>query len=261
MGQGDCTVIQCPSRDGNVISIIDAGSKSRIGFNRMEVVNFLRLNEVTINSIFLTHPDEDHINYIDAILDAYNKNVSVYHSCDWTKYTERIRGRITSGHANPEIRVPRCCGQNCSQNQHSRTLCTKSGVRLKVIGSEHTGQNCETNKNGDSIVSTIEYQGVKTLIAGDFEGDEAFVQSFIECSGNDLSADIFRLSHHGADNEKANQRNFSRAINPSFVFSSSGLKANYGHPRCSLYNDFTSGELKLKKKSSLTYTLAILGGL
>ena len=89
VGQGDCTVIQCPSRDGNVISIIDAGSKSRIGFNRMEVVNFLRLNEVTINSIFLTHPDEDHINYIDAILDAYNKNVSVYHSCDWTKYTER----------------------------------------------------------------------------------------------------------------------------------------------------------------------------
>ena len=179
VGQGDCTVIQCPRPNGDgrsVITIIDAGSnRKKIGFNRVEVVNFLRLrergaNRVRIEYIFLTHPDEDHINYIDAILDAYNESVSVYHSCDWTKYTERIRGRITSGHADP-IKVPSCCGQNCNQNQHSRTLCMKSGVRLKVIGSEYTGQNCETNKNGDSIVSTIEYQGVKTLIAGDFEGD------------------------------------------------------------------------------------------
>ena len=252
VGQGDCTVIQCPSRDGNVITIIDAGSSRVTGFTRDDLVNFLELNEVTINSIFLTHPDEDHIKYIDDILKAYKDNVTVYHSCDWGKYTERTRAKVNSSYAR-EIRVPYCCGQNCNQNQHSRILCEKSGVRLKVIGSEYNNNNCANeDKNGDSIVSIIEYGQVKTLITGDFEGDENFINRYLDCVGRGpdsyLRANIFRLSHHGADNEKANQRNFLNAIKPEYVFSSSGLKDNYGHPRCSLYHYFNSGELKLTEE-------------
>ena len=240
VGQGDCTVIQCPLADSvgrSVITIIDAGSSSdRIGFNEEEVVHFLRLHEETvkIKSIFLTHPDLDHIKYIDAILDAYGRNVSVYHSCAWGMYRGRRRGNVYSSYAR-EIRVPYCCGQDCN---HLVPLCEVSDVTLKVIGSEYNNNNCTNNKNGDSIVSIITYGEVKTLIAGDFEGDEEFVQNFIDCPGNDLSADIYRLSHHGARNNLANQDNFLEEIDPSYVFSSSGLNGYYGHPRCSLYYYF-----------------------
>ena len=253
VGQGDCTVIQCPRRDGNKISIIDAGSSKGTGFTRHHLVNFLRLREVTIQSILLTHPDMDHINYIDDILNAYGRPVHVYHSCTWRPHYNRW---VTLRDGDQETRVPHCCGQHCIP--HTITLCeggnegNEGAVILRVIGSEYTNTNCAGNKNGDSIVSTIEYQGVKTLITGDFEGDEDFIRRYLDCVGRGpdsyLRADIYRLSHHGADNGKANQRNFSRAINPSYVFSSSGLKDNYGHPRCSLFNDFTSGELKLTKE-------------
>ena len=249
VGQGDCTVIQCPIADGGKITIIDAGSSRVTGFTRAHLVNFLRLDQVTIQSIFLTHPDLDHINYINAILDAYRRQVrrqvDVYHSCEWRKYTRRIRGRINPRYADP-TRVPYCCGETCN---HEVPLCEVSGVTLKVIGSENNNNNCANrNKNGDSIVSIIEYRGVKTLIAGDFEGDEAFVRNFIECPGNDLSADILRLPHHGAYNEESTEL-FLDAINARYVFSSSGFR--YGHPRCELYDYYITRRVAAPEEQQL----------
>ena len=247
VGQGDCTVIQCPRRDGNKITIIDAGSGTEgIGFNRERLVKFLSLrergaNRVTIQSIFLTHPDEDHINYIDAILNAYGSPVDVYHSCGWEHYNDLA-------HAHP-IQVPSCCGRNCIP---PITLCEggdQGNVILRVIGSEYTGNNCTNNKNGDSIVSTIEYRGVKTLITGDFEGNGEFVQNFIRDAGNLLRASIYRLSNHGAYNGNANRIEFLEAINAKYVFSSSGFL--YGHPRCELYDYYVTQRVEAPEEQKL----------
>ena len=233
VGQGDCTVIQCPRRDGNKISIIDAGSRTEgIGFNRERLVNFLRLrgaNRVTIQSIFLTHPDLDHINYIDAILNAYKENVTVYHSCHWKTYN----GRVQSPFAQHQ-RVNRCCGRDCQEY----VICPNTHVNLRVIASAFN-RCAGRHKNGDSIVSTIEYRGTKTLITGDFEGGRRFMQRFFRCAGDLLRADIYRLSHHGADNGIANRREFLNRINARYVFSSSGFL--YGHPRCELYDYYVNG--------------------
>ena len=43
---------------------------------------------------------------------------------------------------------------------------------------------------------------------------------------------VMRLSHHGADNNKAKTKAFLEAVNPIHAFSSSGLN---GHPQYSLY--------------------------
>ena len=253
VGQGDCTVIQCPRRDGNKISIIDAGSRTEdIGFNRERLVNFLRLrerdergaNRVTIQSIFLTHPDMDHINYIDAILNAYRRNVDVYHSCHWRTY----RRRVESPFAQHE-RVNRCCG-DCQEY----VICPNSHANLRVIASAFN-RCAGQHKNGDSIVSTIEYGGTKTLITGDFEGGKRFMQRFFQCAGNLLSADIYRLSHHGADNGKANRRAFLRAINARYVFSSSGFR--YGHPRCELYDYYVNDARLAVVREEHDYTCQI----
>ena len=255
VGQGDCTIIQCPRAHGGRITIIDAGSGRVTGFTQHHLINFLRLDEVTIQYIFLTHPDLDHINYIDAILNAYGRNVPVYHSCGWQPHYNHL---VTSQHANPKTRVPSCCGQNCIQRFPPITLCeggnqgNEDDVILRVIGSEYTGNNCTPNhKNEDSIVSIIKYGEVKTLITGDFEGSAAFVQNFINCPGNDLSADIYRLSSHGADNGNANRRNFLTAINARYVFSSSGFL--HGHPRCELYDYYINGA-RLAVVQEHTYT-------
>ena len=71
VGQGDSTVIQCPSQYGGNITVVDSGCcKSTNYMIAQNVTNFL--NGQTIEMIFLSHPDKDHINYVDAILQGQN---------------------------------------------------------------------------------------------------------------------------------------------------------------------------------------------
>ena len=244
VGQGDCTVIQCPKTDGDKITIIDAGSSKKIGFKGDDLVKFLRLGKdgVTIKSIFLTHPDKDHINYIDAILKAYGKKVPVYHSCEWSLYSVHVKSEHAKKHADHKI-VSKCCGKKGPKKcRTSLKLCTHA--TLNVIASGYN--DCRGSTNGDSIVSIITYKRVRTLLPGDFEGDKTFMKEFLDCVGredrSDLRADIFRLSHHGAYNNNTskltNTKEFLDAVKAQYVFSSSGFNNHYKHPRCELYDHY-----------------------
>uniref|UniRef100_A0A1X7UDQ7 Metallo-beta-lactamase domain-containing protein n=1 Tax=Amphimedon queenslandica TaxID=400682 RepID=A0A1X7UDQ7_AMPQE len=232
VGQGDSTVIQCPLADNGTITIIDAGSSKSTGFTKYDFVNYLKGQ--SIKYVILTHADTDHVKYIDPLLQMHDQPVTIYHSCSWSKYRSKVRSANTA-----KFRVTKCCGlEGCN---FSLPLCPNSKVVLNVIGSEYN--NCKKGTNGDSIVSIIKYQNISTLITGDFEGSKRFMRSYLSCVGNDpvssdLRADIYRLSHHGAYNGKANTEDFLKAVNASYVFSSSGLKSNYKHPRCELYDHY-----------------------
>lgn len=241
VGQGDCTVIQCPRELGGKISIIDIGSTSKIGFNREEVANYL--SGETIENVILTHADKDHINYLGSILkplapSAYPK---IYHSCNWESYRDEVEDHdIVDIETNPIIN---CCGKQCEiKNAHLKLplkICDKH-VTLKVLASGLMG--CKGKKgvsNGDSIVIQVDYNGIKTLISGDFEGNEKFIQGFLDCDGvsGSIQSQIYRLAHHGS--QYANSKKYLSAVNPNYVFSSSGFNQGYRHPRCNVYQDFS----------------------
>ena len=230
VGQGDCTVIQCPkdSKGGKgLISIIDAGASNRRGMGPEEVANFL--HGTRLNLVVLTHSDKDHHAYIDFILGGYKTKVNVYHSCCWGSYN------VKSPYANP-LEVYECgsikeCGVTLS-------LCPNAAVSLSVVASAFGGCKGNRAKNEDSIISKITYAGVSTLISGDFEGNVGFMRDFLAKGGADISSDIYRLCHHGAFNGKANTAEFLNAVGAKYVFSSSGYR--YKHPRCEVYNYYNN---------------------
>ena len=230
VGQGDCTVIQCPkdSKGGKgLISIIDAGASNRRGMGPVEVANFLL--GTRLNLVVLTHSDKDHHAYIDYILGGYKTKVNVYHSCCWGSYN------IKSPYANP-LEVYECgsineCGVTLS-------LCPNAVVSLSVVASAFGGCKGNRAKNEDSIISKITYAGVSTLISGDFEGNVGFMRDFLAKGGADIRSDIYRLCHHGAFNGKANTAEFLNAVGAKYVFSSSGYR--YKHPRCEVYNYYNN---------------------
>ena len=230
VGQGDCTVIQCPkdSKGGKgLISIIDAGASNRRGMGPEEVANFL--HGTRLNLVVLTHSDKDHHAYIDFILGGYKTKVNVYHSCCWGSYN------VKSLYANP-LEVYECgsikeCGVTLS-------LCPNAVVSLSVVASAFGGCKGNRAKNEDSIISKITYAGVSTLISGDFEGNVGFMRDFLAKGGADISSDIYRLCHHGAFNGKANTAEFLNAVGAKYVFSSSGYR--YKHPRCEVYNYYNN---------------------
>ena len=225
VGQGDCTVIQCPTQFGGEITIVDIGSKkSKTGFTSDKLMHYLYGQR--IEYLFLTHQDKDHINYVQELFSKLSEqNIPypiVYHSCPWDRYGIEV--------PNLDHReIKHCCP--CG----SINIC-QGNVDLKVVASALN--NCPPapiSPNGDSIVLKVNYQGTNVFLPGDFEGNEDLINYFLANAGN-IQSKVMRLSHHGADNNKANTKAFLEAVNPIHAFSSSGLNTVYGHFRCSLYD-------------------------
>uniref|UniRef100_A0A1X7TTX4 Metallo-beta-lactamase domain-containing protein n=1 Tax=Amphimedon queenslandica TaxID=400682 RepID=A0A1X7TTX4_AMPQE len=252
VGQGDCTVIQCPRGQGDprkgTVSIIDAGasrSTNKLGMKEKDILDFLA--GTRLNFVVITHSDLDHRSYINAILQSYGKthlqktNIKktfpVYHSCAWSSY------RIKSEYAKSK-EVSKCAGvKKCKKKLK---LCPHSdnfGPTLSFVASAYGGCQGKNKKaaNEDSIISKITYAGRSTLITGDFELKDDKMTTFLQKANGDLKSDIYRLSHHGASNKKANQIQFLDAVGASYVFSSSGYK--YGHPRCQIYEYYYKKKL------------------
>ena len=228
VGQGDCTVIQCPKAEGGptkgVVTIIDAGASNSRGIGGQGIVDFL--TGTKLNFVIITHSHKDHQSYIDTILDYYKTPVTVYHPCDWSSY------RVKSTYAEPQ-EVPKCTGiQNCAEKIKLENLCPSTeGITMSFVASAYKDCAGGTANNEDSIISKITWAGTSALITGDFELTDTDMDGFLMKAGPDLKSQIYRLSHHGALH--ANPPNLLTYIQAQYVFSSSGYR--YGHPRCEIY--------------------------
>ena len=226
VGQGDCTVIQCPRASRfdtkGLVTIIDAGAMGNRAWNGQDIVNFL--DGTRPNFIVLTHRHADHRSYVDDILNLYKKKVTVYHSCDWEHYD------VNSQYAKPK-RIRRCVGiKDCEKRVLEKSLCPSDRhVTLSFVASA-VGECAFNHPNRDSIISKITYAGRSTLITGDFELTKNGMRDFLNTAGPDLHSDIYKLSHHGSN--KANSERFLDAVDARYLFSSSGFR--YGHPRCEI---------------------------
>ena len=250
-------MIQCPrAKDGSdppkgTVTIIDAGSSTdKYGFKSGDIRTYLA--GVNLHLVVLTHADADHLNYMGAILRLADKNVDVYHPCKWNNYYKK---HIKSNNVIPHEVRP-CIGiKKCTQlNQLLLNLCPKSDVvKLAFVASAFKG--CKKGKahNEDSLIAKITYFGKTVLIAGDFElSGKTIMKQFLGKVGIDLQSDIYRLSHHGSYNNKANRPEFLKAVGASYVFSSSGFR--YHHPRCEIYDYYYMGSGELEDADSHRYT-------
>ena len=148
VGQGDCTVIQCPKAKGGptkgVVTIIDAGASNSKGIDGQGIVEFLKGTE--LNFAVITHSHKDHINYMDDILNYYKKKVYVCHSCSWSRYKNHVK----SGYAVPK-EIGSCNSiDDCeTRNFPTVSLCTNADAKLSFVASA-VGK-CKGNANRDSL--------------------------------------------------------------------------------------------------------------
>ena len=225
VGQGDSTIIQCPKEFGEYITVVDSGScKSTNYMTKEDVATFL--TGQTIEMIFLSHPDKDHINYVDAILEGRSPYPVIYHSCTWNSNTY---GKFIKTEDLHPIQINNCW---CKTGIHAcpqYTIC-EGNVKVNVLASGYFGCG-----NGGSLVLQVEYSGKTVYLPGDFEADKRSMVRFKKCAGN-IQSDIYKLAHHGAYNGEANTDEILHMISPRYAFSSSGLKNNYKHPRCEVFD-------------------------
>ena len=220
VGQGDCALIRLPTGEN---CLIDGGStsKSSIWEYTMEpAVKYYGIR--TIDYIFLSHADRDHINGITEYLESYD--------CGFG-------GKNVHGVSVKNIVLPVCCEED--DFAELKKLAGKNNITVWSMeaGNRIAGSSWELcclapsldtltgDKNEDSMVLMLSCGQFRMLFTGDLEGE---AEKRLALSGQKLQADILKAGHHGSAG--ASSREFLEQVSPKLSVISCGKNNSYGHP-------------------------------
>lgn len=208
VGQGDSILITC---DGHAM-LIDAGDDTK----GTAIQNYLtKQNIKSLDYLILTHPDADHIGGAPVIITKFN--ISKVFVSNFEKDTNSYRKLIQA-------------------LDDKRLKASTPSVNLKYsLGTAEftiiAPNNTYDTPNDSSIVLLLK-NGENTFL---FTGDaEAEAENDILSTGIDISADVYKVGHHGS--KSSTSRKFFRAVDPTYAVISCGEGNSYGLPHAETLN-------------------------
>ena len=222
VGQGDCIYM---AEDSGVHLLIDGGSSDQSDVLSYQITPFLKHEGASyLDAVVVTHPDEDHISGIRALLE------------------EAGTGGITVGTLYlPDVGER---GRNEAYRELER-LAEEAEVALGYLGCgdvlrfEEVMLTClhprpglnEDEPNAYSTVLYLTYGAFTALFTGDLEGagEEEVAAAVRAMQKNSLhNTTILKVAHHGSANSTGEA--FLRAVAPKIALISAGANNRYGHP-------------------------------
>lgn len=207
VGQGDCAVFQTAGHT----MLIDVGPKTQWSDAGKKIVlpDLRRMGVDSIDLIFLSHPDTDHIGGLGALLNGLPVG--------------RVCMSSAFAHYEPLLAHLRSAGCTASE-----TIWLGPGQRAQ-IGDFWVEIDCppwhdgEPDNDGSEFVK-ISGDGATAVFSGDASaGAEARMMP-----GHDWSAQILKLGHHGS--KSASSEGWLEAVHPQWAVVSCGRDNTYGHP-------------------------------
>lgn len=226
VGQGDGIVIETKKRQ---VILIDGGSSSVSNLAKYRLIPFLLSHGYQeVESVFLSHMDQDHINGIIEILeDPYRqiKIKKIYLSDipnkqeEYQKIIKAAQGRVTFVYLKEKDRV------------------SFEDVSFEM---QYPFKNKKefADENEKSMVLKMKYLKVTGLFTGDAQ---ASYEETYEKEGEKI--DFLKIAHHGSKN--ATSAEFLKIANPKIAFVSAGVKNRYGHPSKEVLDRLKDGNVLL----------------
>ena len=219
VGQGDAAVIESPT--GRVI-VVDGGGRSRADTTLGEdpghrvVVPFLRSRAIgTVDWLIPTHPDDDHVQGLIAVVErlVVRKALVFGHRDESQTYATLLRSLTRR---NIPLQTAR----------RGQRIEIGNGAYLEILHpTEHPIDGTRSTSNDNSIVFRLVYGSARILFTGDAE--EAAEESLL-ASGQDLSADVLKVGHHGS--RWSTTPRFLTAVRPRAAVISAGRNNSFAHP-------------------------------
>ena len=205
VGQGDCEIIRL--EDGRNI-LIDAGTNE----GEDELVKKIKDYGIEkFDVVIATHPHEDHIGGMDAVID--NFDIGSVYMPDVVTTTKTFENLLDS-----------------IENKNLKVKKAKAGV--SVINEENISMvfvapNSDKydDLNNYSAVLKFTYGKCSFLFTGDAE--KLSEKEMLENS-MDVSADVLKVGHHGSSTSSG--KSFIEAVNPKYAIIEVGQDNEYGHP-------------------------------
>ncbi|MDC6403820.1 MULTISPECIES: ComEC/Rec2 family competence protein [Maribacter] len=257
IGQGDASFTVTPD---NIKILVDGGLKDRaLGF----LIWKYRLDRpdtsVTIDHLFLSHADKDHIDGLAPLLEhpkitvknIYHNGIGLYDDGHNTEIGTMENDRLRTIHDSVQdlenehlksdfsewIDAVKGSGATYQSVDASNGYLPigDASVQLEILGPTLEPDNSfkwfggkSHTINGHSLIFRIDYDHVRAFFSGDLnvEGSE----HLLSIPGNTLkvNAHIFKAPHHGSHEFSQNLLNH---VNPMVTVVSSGETPDHGHPR------------------------------
>lgn len=229
VGQGDAILIK--TAESHQI-LIDAGIGAQVVDELGKNMDFF---DKTIDLFVLSHPDRDHF---AGILDVMQKY--------------KIEKILMTGVASTDsmyrefLAQAKAAGIPIEFANADRDVQIGPDLFLDILyplkGQNFVGQMPKDKNNTSTIMRVVQKVGICGECAGcgicgtnDYHsiallnGDAEFPQEYeIMAAGEDVSADILKMGHHGS--KHATSEWFLKAVSPKTVVASVGAGNSYGHP-------------------------------
>jgi len=207
VGQADAILI----KQGTSAMLVDAGNNADAEF----VVQYIKAQGVTkLDYVIGTHPHEDHIGGLDAVIRAFQiERIIMPKAVATTKTYEDVLAVIQQKGFKITAPVP---GTKFAFGSASFTVLAPNSADYESL-------------NNHSVVIRLVYGKTSFLLTGDAENisekemlDKAFT----------LKSDVLKVSHHGSDTSTTTD--FLGAVDPRYAVISVGKDNSYGHPSSSV---------------------------
>lgn len=205
VGQGDAILIQTP---GGKNIMIDTGTNASTNI----VTSYLQKLGITKLDILAgTHPHEDHIGGMDAIINMFQ--VGKIYMPKVTTTTQTFKDVVVA------IKNK---GLSVTEPVPGTTVDVDPSIKLEILAPNSAHYD---DLNDYSIVFKITYGSKSFLFTGDAQ---SLSESEMINAGYDLSADVLKVGHHGSKTSTSDA--FLKAVNPKYAVISVGKGNTYGLP-------------------------------
>ena len=215
VGQGDCLALQA----GDWSFLVDGGSSSESRVGKYRILPYLKQQGIRrLEGIFLTHPDQDHMNGIRELLEAQaaretQLTVRTLFLPSWMRETEEDR----------ELSGLAAAGGTRVRYLQAGDEIRAGGCRIEVLYPEPGLFPEEGEENGASLVLGLHYGTAGFLLTGDLEGEGE--EKLLEKLG---SYAYLKVAHHGSRNSTGEA--FLDRVRPALCVISAPEHSIYGHP-------------------------------
>ena len=203
VGQGNSEIIRC----GNDTMLIDAGTNAS---TNTLITDIKSLGITKFDVVVGTHPHEDHIGGMDAVINDFD--IGTIYMPKVTTTTKTFTDVMTAiKNKDLTITAP-MPGATFSLGDAQCTILAPNSSKYDDL-------------NNYSIVIKVTFGSNSFLFTGDAETPS---EQEMLAKGFDLTADVLKVGHHGSNSSTSPE--FLAAVSPEYAVIEVGAGNDYGHP-------------------------------